>query len=490
MGQARASGGQWADEEFGRAKLGDERRTKRLVKVAEGAMNQPNGQVTATFGKGADREAAFRLIENEDVPVEEVARAAHEACATRAAGDEFAFVAVDGTSLNITDTQRKKGLGVVGARYVGATGLQVMTALAVSGTGVPLGLCGQKYWARVKRSTRSCKHQNDRRTVKQKETGNWIEVMEQVREAFAEKAPGVKPWFQLDRGGDAWPVIMDGLRDGELFTVRAAYNRRLSKDSADEPQRYLWAQLEQQPVVGRMELSVAARPAKQLTHAKKRPARGARKATIELRRCEVSLDFATDGRRQSLTSPRLRALLAQETRESAGAEEPIEWMLLTSHPVEDLKAAELVLFGYAQRWRIEEFHKAWKSGACQVEETQLRDFDHIVRWATVLASVAARILRISYRARTHPSLTSLVEFSRAEVDAIVVTAKSRLHKPGETPDLGTVVRLLGQLGGYTGKSSGGPPGALVLARGLLRIEAFALALEDGTAQIRRQSQKM
>jgi hypothetical protein len=32
------------------------------------------------------------------------------------------------------------------------------------------------------------------------------------------------------------------------------------------------------------------------------------------------------------------------------------------------------------------------------------------------------------------------------------------------------------LGGYTGKSSGGPPGAIVIGRGLHRIEAVATAL--------------
>src|SRR5206468_2794242 len=131
--------------------------------------------------------------------------------------------------LNLTDTKRAKGLGVVGARFVGATGLQVMSALAISPGGVPLGLCGQKYWARTKRTTRAKAH--DRRPVEERETGNWLEVMRQVRESLAAEAPRTKPWFQLDRAGDAWPVLLDGLNGSDLCTIRATYNRRLTAES-------------------------------------------------------------------------------------------------------------------------------------------------------------------------------------------------------------------------------------------------------------------
>jgi hypothetical protein len=474
-GEARA----WAEDEFGSAELGDVRRVKRLVRIAAETMNRPAGEVTAVFEEGAAREGTFRLLENEEVEPEEIARAAHRAAARRSAGEPYVFVAIDGTSLNLTDTKRTKGLGIVGARYVGASGLQVMSALAISPQGVPLGLCGQRYWARVKRTTRKGKH--DRRPIEEKETRHWIGVMEQVRSALGQEAPKSKPWFQLDRAGDAWPVLLDGLRSSELCTVRAAYNRRLTSGSADEPRRYLWEQLESQPKLGVMELDVGARPPKKLTHAKMRPARRPRRARIELRACEVSLNLLLDERHKSVALP-VHALLARETRKSAGGEEPIEWMLLTSYPIVDLESAKLTLFGYAQRWRIEEFHKTWKTGACKVEDTQLRDMKNIVRWATVLASVAVRILRLSYLSRHEPKRSGLDELGRAELDAILISSRSTKYRPGSNPCLGVAVELLARIGGYTGKSSGGPAGPLVLARGLLKIEALALALELGLVQ--------
>jgi hypothetical protein len=60
--------------------------------------------------------------------------------------------------------------------------------------------------------------------------------------------------------------------------------------------------------------------------------------------------------------------------------------------------------------------------------------------------------------------------------------RSRWYHPGSNPPIDRVVDLLARIGGYVGKSSGGPPGPLVLARGLLKIEYLALALEAGVVQ--------
>jgi len=39
--------------------------------------------------------------------------------------------------------------------------------------------------------------------------------------------------------------------------------------------------------------------------------------------------------------------------------------LWTNYPVATFEDATLVIENYAKRWRIEDFHKTWKSGACK-----------------------------------------------------------------------------------------------------------------------------
>jgi transposase-like protein/transposase Tn5 family protein len=467
---------QWSEEEFGSAGLKDTRRVRRLTAVAAQALRTPAGQVTVVFSEEASREGAFRLMGNEDVDPREIGRASHRACARRSAGQAFVFVPVDESSLNITDKKCSKGLGHVGARFVGARGLQVITAMAISVDGVPLGLCGQRYWARAKRSKGRRKH--DLRKTEDKETQNWLTVMEEVRAVYEKDGGQTKPWFQLDREGDCWPVLLTGMDPKQLFTVRASHDRRLQTDD-DESRRYLWAELEKQSILGCYTLEIPAKPERKLSKQRKAKARPGRLATMEVTACQVTLSLLDErtGQRQPST---LWAVLA---REAGWNEDTIEWLLLTTAPVQSFEQAQQVLFGYTQRWRIEEFHKAWKSGACRVEDTQLRAQSHIVRWATILASVATRIVRLTYLARLDPDAPATLEFSRPELDAILLGSKKTRHRRGETLGISEAVTLLARLGGYTGKSSGGPPGALVIARGLQRIQLLAEVLASNSLQL-------
>lgn len=160
-------------------------------------------------------------------------------------------------------------------------------------------------------------------------------------------------------------------------------------------------------------------------------------------------------------------------------EDPIEWMLLTNHPVTTFDDATLVIRGYTQRWRIEQFHRTWKSGACNIEETQLGDVNHIVIWATILASVAMRIVRLTYLARHRPDVPATEELTVNEIDAAILVSRTKKFKRGANLTIADAVMLIARCGGYTGaKSSGGPPGSIVLARGLGKIAIVAKVLDN------------
>jgi hypothetical protein len=100
-----------------------------------------------------------------------------------------------------------------------------------------------------------------------------------------------------------------------------------------------------------------------------------------------------------------------------------------------------------------------------------------MRWSTIAAAVAARAERLKTAARTSPKENALAELSRAELDAAILLSHSRQHVVGAELTLEEAVGLIANIGGYTGKSSGGPPGAQVIARGLQRVAAGATVLE-------------
>ena len=155
-------------------------------------------------------------------------------------------------------------------------------------------------------------------------------------------------------------------------------------------------------------------------------------------------------------------------------------MLLTNRPVKTLKSARHVLSTYALRWRIEDFHKTWKSGLCNVEDTQLRSPEAVKKWATMLAAIAMRAERLKHSSRESPDSPATNEFSPNELQALVLLKRKRASRTevvDDNPTLATAVRWVADLGGYTGKSSGGPPGTITIARGLERLLMAAEVLD-------------
>jgi hypothetical protein len=388
-----------------------------------------------------------------------------EACARRSASESLVFCAIDGTSLNLTEYGHSKGFGPVGSRAKGGRGLKVMNAMVLSAAGVPLGVSSQQYWTRAERHRRS---HRDKLRPDEKETRHWLDAMKQTREVMAEHAPSTRCWFQLDREGDAWPMLKEAGLGEHWFTIRACRKRRVLLP--DGGKAYLWPLLAQQPAKTTYVLEVRASGR-----------RKARRANMIVRACKVTLDVR-DKRTGERSQIDVNVVQAIERGTTPVGEAPIQWTLLTNRPIEVIKDLTAVIAGYSMRWRIEELHRAWKSGACSVEDNQLRSTSAAIKWATILMGVAARIERIKQLSREKPDLPATDEFSPAEIRAAALlyfgkAAKTKVN-PAASPTIADVTLWIAYLGGYTGKtSSGGPPGSIVLSRGLESVRAAAQAIE-------------
>jgi hypothetical protein len=442
---------------------------RRLVDLAAAAVRKPDGRLTAVLEDSAAREGGFRFVENRAVPFEEVGRTSYDAAARRCVGHDVILVPVDQTSLTVPTDDRARGFGPVGARRFKRQGVQVMSALALGEDGVPLGLLAQDWWTRGPRATaprrgRGSKH--DRRPREERESYAWVRVLRQTTERLRAQAPKTTPWYQMDRGADCLSVLAHAEDEGLEVTIRACRERRLRWP--DGGQGYLLASIAAQPVIGAYDVEVPAR-ADQV----------ARRAKMEVRvaRLPLQLRLSKKKRRVVVT----QVILATE-KDSPAGQKPLRWLLFSTRPVQTIADAVAVVHGYAQRWRIEDFHKTWKSGSCRVEESRLQAVDHFLRWATIMAAVAARIERIKHLSRKTPEQSATIEYSRDEIDAALLLYKPKRTKIvvpyelGDTPSVGEVTRWIASLGGYMGSRNSPPPGSIVLRRGLERVQAAAAAL--------------
>ena len=125
-----------------------------------------------------------------------------------------------------------------------------------------------------------------------------------------------------------------------------------------------------------------------------------------------------------------------------------------------------------------------KSGACWTEETQLESSGALAKWVVLQTSVAARRLSVMDRSRLEPQVRASEEFSAEEIEAAQrlygEENRRRARERGwqEEPTLGDVVGWIASLGGYTGPSSGGQPGVVVIERGWERVTVGAKRLSS------------
>jgi hypothetical protein len=145
--------------------------------------------------------------------------------------------------------------------------------------------------------------------------------------------------------------------------------------------------------------------------------------------------------------------------------------------VDTFQDALAVVRGYTMRWRVEEFHRAWKRGLCNVEDNQLRSRSAIIKWATVLAAVAARAVRLAYLLRKSPDLPASTEFTAYEIDAAFILLK-RERPRRKKVTVGEVIELIAEIGGFAHKYAGGFAGPTVIGRGLDRVQILATGLKN------------
>jgi hypothetical protein len=147
--------------------------------------------------------------------------------------------------------------------------------------------------------------------------------------------------------------------------------------------------------------------------------------------------------------------------------EPVEWVLLTSVPVQTVAQAWERVDWYRARWIVEDYHQGLKTG-CRVEQRQMQTYDGLRRLLGLLAPAAVRLLQLRATARlcpeqpasqTLPADVVEVVAAKAGVSAAQLTTQQCWH------------RIAG-FGGYLGRTGDGPPGWKTLWKGWFYIQAL------------------
>lgn len=465
----------WVLEEMRTVDLKDKRLDRRLNEVLSAVGERPTASIPAACGGHAETTAAYRLFDNEKVTFEAVLAPHVDATLERVAAQLEVVVAEDTTEVDLTrPEQQVRGAGPLDAGPRRGVFLHPLHAFAPDGT--PLGTIDATVWAREEgKSRRATMTPAQRRAtpVEEKESHRWVLMLRRVGEV-SQRCPSTRIICVADSEADMYEFLVEGASEAYRadWVVRAGQDRALAEEKGREPaEKYVREHVQAQPVSFTNTIQVRGRKAKiACDKGHRRQPRESREAEVEVRAARVTL---RPPRRSDRDLPAVTVNVVQ-VREinPPDNDEPVEWLLLTSLPVNDVASVQKVIQCYAVRWMIEVLFRVLKSG-CRVEERRFEHIDRMLPCLAVYLIVAWRALYVCRLGRSCPDIDCEAVFEPAEWQSVwKIVRKS--DPPSVPPPLGEMVRLVAQLGGYVNKKRPDPPGPQTIWIGLQRMRDFAV----------------
>jgi hypothetical protein len=319
-----------------------------------------------------------------------------------------------------------------------------------------LGMGGQTIHLRKPKSKKAKKENSSQRLKRARESQVWGTVIDDIGKPNG----GVEYIHVFDRGADNFEVYCRLLDQCGAWVIRASKLTRWVLAGAGDERIKLKDYLPQMKTLGQYELELRARPQQK-----------ARTATLDIRTGHVKIPrprhVSPWVRKRKQEPIAMNVIEVVETNPPKGTK-PIRWVLFTSLPVSSwARVWELIGF-YEQRWLIEEYHKALKTG-CKTESHQLKTKDRLEGLVGVTSVVAIRLLQLKSFARTNPE-----KKASSIVPAVWLRMLKLAGKLSNICDLtvGQFYREVAKLGGFLARKSDGEPGWITIWRGWEKLNTY------------------
>lgn len=458
----------WAKEEMAAANFGDKRLDSRAERLLSALGNRPNLSIPAACGGHAEMKAAYRFFDNDKVTFEKVLEP-HLLRTRERVGEQAVVLLVQDTSeIDLTRPEQEvKGVGDLdGSRR----GFLLHEMQAFTPEGIPLGTV----WAEILNRTEGVSHasaaeKREKRKelpIEEKESLRWLTGLRQARE-LAQQMPGTQCISIGDSEADIYELFAEPRGERPVhWLIRACQNRALEGNT-----EHLRDQVLAEPVLYEVDLLIRGRQAKTAVEERaRRQNRETRQAKVEVRAATVTLrpPWRVDRKLPAVT---VNVVLVREPNPPPG-EPAVEWILVTTLPIDTAEQVRKIVEYYCVRWTIEVFFRTLKSG-CRIEQRRFEDVERVLPCLAICLIVAWRTLFVCRLGRECPDLDCEAIFEPSEWKAVWVTIH-RKTPPRKVPRLADMVHLIASLGGYVERRNS-EPGVQTLWIGLQRAYDLAWA---------------
>lgn len=453
----------WVLEETKEVNFGDKRLNKRFGNILNNLLKSPEKSIPGACKSWGETIAAYRFFNHEEVNDAKILKPHQAATLKRIQQEEVVLIPQDTTEIDFTQRDTIAGMGYLSTRR--SQGFYLHLSLAMTPERSCLGVVNVQTIVREKLGSRYKKKRNQK-PIEEKESYCWLEGYEAAK-SIALSSPNTTVVSIADRAGDIYELLEQSPSEMNqaYWLVRARHNRRLVDEEGNQLKQLLYEKVQLSEPIGEIEFELPEGKVykREATH---RYARQPRKVKQEIRSCTVFL-------KNPKKNGQVRIQVVHCCEMNAPTEEDkLEWLLLTSYPVEGAEGALNIVKWYLCRWQIEVFFKVLKSG-CTIEKLQFESMNAIKNCLAIYLIVAWRILYLTMLGRSCPELDSSVLFEEHEWQSVcaVVTKKPPPKKP---PKLNEMIRMIARLGGFLDRKSDGFPGAKVMWIGMQRMKDIAL----------------
>lgn len=443
-------------DELGSLDLGDPRREARARAIADRLAATPEASLPEAMGDRAALEALYRHLSNDEVSFHKLLEDHQLRTASRVAGANNDVLALhDTTTCIFAGEKRRPGLGLVNEKSQGFLA-HVTLAVSADGTRTPLGVLACELWTRRNGA-------QDKRDSESLRWGRGIESAT-MRVGDARKLIHV-----ADREGDIYALLVALVRKRRRFIIRGNQDRAVEVEGEGLTSLYSAARESRQTYA--VEVPIASRRASTrvpLGQRRIHPQRDARIAHLTF--AALPLSLRRPGKSIAGLPPRIAVNVVHvfELGPPPG-QKPIEWLLLTTEPIDTREQITKIVDAYRTRWTIEDYFKAVKTG-CGFESRQLESFKALSNLLAYTLIVAYAMLLMRAVARSGATVPADAVVSPDQLLCLQLMTKAKLRQASTAQE---VLGAIAELGVHL--RSNGDPGWRVLSRGWKRLLDFEAA---------------
>lgn len=425
----------------------EERLVLRANLCLERMMKSPQASFPDIFVDSAELQGFYRLVNNDNFSVDQLVDGVGQEAIAKVPDNIKEVLSLHDTT-DVVPRVFSEDFGPLTSEQKRGFRAHVSLLCDLGATPTVYGIGDVHFWSRS----------IQKKECDSLESARWFDQVQSVETKYLDH----NIIHVMDREADSYEIISKLLSSERRFVIRLAHNRLIKDDQFS----HLFESLSAAEIIAEREVKLSKRRSSPFFKANKiHPPRKNRASVLKV--SAKSVEFKLSGwlKRQGKDvdlpeSIRVNVVRVIEASTPEG-EKPIQWLLVTSEPIDKPEAILKIVDIYRRRWLIEEFFKALKTG-CQLEQRLLSSFESWSKMICLFMPIAVTLM----------NLRNLEALSIAETEVLNDTQLeilTKLASKGRRP-LATVRDVkyeIAKLGGYIRTS--GPPGWQILARGYKKL---------------------